>query len=468
MFAVAILATVTFNQNLNAQLRTPKPGITTTAPAPVPPPTPVPPTPPTPPTATPQPPAPPADTPEIEEVKADLEEAQAQVTELSGKLKVAEAALATAQGKARADGYQEGLDKANADNARENEGLKARVSDYFFGRRVLFCICLVLLLVLVYLALRKYIKSGQPRYITLIVIGAIVLYLILFPSTVGAATLQQSFACVNPATGPSVSQQYPIAVIGADNELRCTVSGITVEVKDEDGTVVPVTGTPASFKIKPTANNIGRGQIFVDGRAVSILAIADGTHGSFGNIWLDMSRQMMPKGSSVDTHARLVIEGIACPTLDAVCVTAFRAKAWGSGKGTSHAAGTEIGTRMSALNDAFTALKSAFDGHVADTTIHGGGGLDEAKVGAIVDGKITPLKGSIQLAQNTADDAKIQAGRALHLGETISKVSEDSFNKEASGKKLTKSDFKSAAQALHCAREKATTGTMPDGCVAPK
>lgn len=48
--------------------------------------------------------------------------------------------------------------------------------------------------------------------------------------------------------------------------------------------------------------------------------------------------------AGVDTHVRKVLEGLACPTADATCLKNFRAKAWGSKKGSSTQAGAELRT----------------------------------------------------------------------------------------------------------------------------
>lgn len=269
-----------------------------------------------------------------------------------------------------------------------------------------------------------YKKNRRAFIMVTVILLVLAVYLFFGARPAGAAT----FACVNPATAASLDKAYPIAVIGLDNEIKCSGSGTAVEVKDESGAVIPITGNPSSFKINPTVPNTGRASISVDGKKVSILAIGEGTDASFGNIWLDMSRQIAaPATSGVDIHVRKLIEGMACGT-DTSCLTDFRRKAWGSARGSSAAAGATLRVEIveQTLSDPrlANATKAALDAFAANMPAVGVSesrakeiALEEAQTAVApvhvrvdnIDARVTALDSRVGTVETGLSEARAEA-----------------------------------------------------------
>lgn len=172
------------------------------------------------------------------------------------------------------------------------------------------------------------------------VVAIVVVLMCVFARPANAAT----FGCVNPDTSPS---NLPLVVVGVKNTLNCNVSGAKVEVVEVVGgvekSVLHTATTPKSFAFTPAAS--GRAVVKVDGKMVSPLTIAEATDAGVVNAAVDLavaSYRPAVSSSAVDPHVRLVLEGMACPTSEATCLTDFRRKAWGSGKGTSVQTGTAL------------------------------------------------------------------------------------------------------------------------------
>jgi hypothetical protein len=284
---------------------------------------------------------------------------------------------------------------------------------------------------------------------------------------VTAAHSAHAATCYNTETGKTPGTvKVAIAVVNSANTFGCAVAGSKVELVDADnpGTVV-LTPTitkksPLTFGFTPTSE--GRLIVKVDGRLFNQLAIRSQAIAEGINDAADLIGGSSGGSAGVDAKVRMVLEGAACgASPDPACVAKFRAEAWGNTKGSSSKAGANVRNAFIESvykDDRYVALKARADSAQAqadaakaaadaaqakaDSASSNTGGVTEARVGEIVDGKIdskiAPLTTSIQAAQAAGDEAKIDAGHAKQVAVANATVTTALLDLDAKGKKLPK------------------------------
>jgi hypothetical protein len=297
-------------------------------------------------------------------------------------------------------------------------------------------------------------------------------------------------ACYNTETGKtSGSVRVAVAIVNTPTTFACVISGSTVELVDADNpSTVLLTPSvskqrPLTFTFNPTSE--GRMIVKVDGHLYNQMAVRSRAIAEGINDAVDLSHGGISSGA--DTAARRFLEGLACgASPNPGCIAEVR-KAWGSGKGTSAFAGAFArNTIIEKIfkDDRFVALKQRADAAQAQadaaklaadaaeakagSTTGGTGGISDARIGQIVDGKITPLTTAIQSAQATGDQAKIEAGRATRVATANATATASILNAAAAGKKLPKATATAWEQKLQQACVSAGVSCPADQYGQPK